>query len=513
MRQVITHAHGFPVTTAATQRFPFGANPGLAFGSLEQIARTCWPTAGVISNVRITMGTAPGSGNTRTYVVRKASAVTSGSPTFSDTAVTFSIADTATSGEDTSNTITVAAGDFLYLLETRTGTPASTSQFTVSMDFETATGESAYISPQVQTQNLATLVVNPFYQSAQSSSLDLMMNPGAVDASALPIIFPTDGAVSAIYLHVDSSLGSGGNGWTIALYKAVAASPTSFVKQDGSGGTVDTRCSVDGGTHTASWTGTLAVATGDRVYAEITRNGTPNTAYMHVAARFTATIDGESIMGAFTNTQAGDAQFWYANDQSTSSSATEADRTIPYGGISAFGLSKLAIWVGTAPGVSQTRSLTIRKNSASSALVVTTGVNTAGIFQNTTDTVTVEDGDTLSVMHHGTASVTASYINWSMVQAYVAPTITGTSIFGEDGTVAGLSRVHLLNLDGVTRTLSDTDYEGSAVLGGNLTLIEQAAAPAAIANAARLYAIDVAGKTGLYVIFGTGSAQQLEIEP
>jgi hypothetical protein len=92
-------------------------------------------------------------------------------------------------------------------------------------------------------------------------------------------------------------------------------------------------------------------------------------------------------------------------------------------------------------------------------------------------------------------------------------TVTGTSIFGEDGTVAGVSRVHLLNLDGVTRTLSDTAFEGSAVIGGRLVFFELASPPAGVTNTARIWAEDSGGKTRLMFQGPTGSAQQIAIEP
>lgn len=82
-------------------------------------------------------------------------------------------------------------------------------------------------------------------------------------------------------------------------------------------------------------------------------------------------------------------------------------------------------------------------------------------------------------------------------------TILGTSVFGTKGSVTS-SRTSLHNLDNVERTVS---AETSLVVGGNLMLIEQASAPAGIANAARIYAIDDgAGKTRLMVGGGLLSA-------
>jgi hypothetical protein len=106
----------------------------------------------------------------------------------------------------------------------------------------------------------------------------------------------------------------------------------------------------------------------------------------------------------------------------------------------------------------------------------------------------------------GAAAVISSF-------AEGASPIRATSIFGEGCTVEGISRVHAINLDGVTRTHSNATLAGSVVLGGNLTLIEQGAAPAGVSNTARIFAIDDgAGKTRLMVQFGTGTAIEIAVE-
>jgi hypothetical protein len=119
---------------------------------------------------------------------------------------------------------------------------------------------------------------------------------------------------------------------------------------------------------------------------------------------------------------------------------------------------------------------------------------------------------------------TAATVDWQgssetgdavMLAVYLEPdSIVGTLIVGEDGHTSGLSRVFLANLDGTSRTLSDTEYTGSAVIGGNLTLLEQSTVPNAIAGAARIWAEDNgAGKTRVMCQFGSGSAVQIAIEP
>lgn len=93
------------------------------------------------------------------------------------------------------------------------------------------------------------------------------------------------------------------------------------------------------------------------------------------------------------------------------------------------------------------------------------------------------------------------------------PSIVGSFILG--GTESGDSIVNTAHtgyvaLDDVARTVSGP---GVQFIGGANGFIEQAAAPAGIANTALVYAEDSGGKTRLMVKFGTGSAIQLAIEP
>jgi hypothetical protein len=59
------------------------------------------------------------------------------------------------------------------------------------------------------------------------------------------------------------------------------------------------------------------------------------------------------------------------------------------------------------------------------------------------------------------------------------------------------------------------DFDGSGSLNIQDSYIEitERAAPTGTANKAKLYAVDVAGKTRLSVIFGSGAAQTIATEP
>jgi hypothetical protein len=164
------------------------------------------------------------------------------------------------------------------------------------------------------------------------------------------------------------------------------------------------------------------------------------------------------------------------------------------------------------------------------ALLITGSHNT----NNFLSTASYDDGFTVATSaasrqlvgyrYAATGVTTAASVDWDgisetgdaiMIAVYLEPAvITATSVFGEDCTVAGLSRVHALNLDGETRTHSDEALTGSVLLGGNLTLFEQAGPPAGFAGSARIWVEDNgAGKLRLMCQFPTGSAQQIAIEP
>jgi hypothetical protein len=109
-----------------------------------------------------------------------------------------------------------------------------------------------------------------------------------------------------------------------------------------------------------------------------------------------------------------------------------------------------------------------------------------------------------------TATHTATHFAVFAYAPPVAPPKEGCHVLGIDGTV-DTTRTGLINLDGVTRTVSGSGIE---FIGGSIGLIEQSIAPTGIANTALLYAEDSgAGKTRLMAKFGTGSAIQLAVEP
>lgn len=89
----------------------------------EADAQGVAPVAFMMKKLRVRVNTAPGSGKSWAFTGRKAGA---------SQALTCSIADSATTGSDASNSFSVAAGDVLGTLIAPTSTPAALSNLSVS---------------------------------------------------------------------------------------------------------------------------------------------------------------------------------------------------------------------------------------------------------------------------------------------------------------------------------------------------------------------------------------------
>jgi hypothetical protein len=84
--------------------------------STEENAICIIPTAGTIKNLRVYHNTAPGSGNSSIYTLRKNG---------SNTSLTTTVSDTSQNNVDSVNSVAVSAGDRISILYTKSNTPAS----------------------------------------------------------------------------------------------------------------------------------------------------------------------------------------------------------------------------------------------------------------------------------------------------------------------------------------------------------------------------------------------------
>jgi hypothetical protein len=448
---------------------PFGGMWGLASAEIQ--CHCPWPSAGAIRHVRIKLATAPGLGKTWTFVVRQAPA---GTTTFADTAITFSIVDTAIQGEDLTHSITVAPGDLLTLQWTASVGITGSSFAALSFEFESSTtNESGYTHPPGALHTAGTRIGGLFWSDYSTSTQDVWTDSATHPVAAVENVLPCDGVITSMLFHVNQSPGGGTAGWESAIY-------LNGVKQDGTGATVDTRVTHQGSGLDSSASFSLPVVTGDAVYVEVTALNTPASFLLgQIAVTFVADTNGESIVGGvhLNSSITGSVRYMYANNQGLTS-ATETERLL-VGNATSFTLAKLRADCVTAPGTGASRAFQIRKNQAATALeAVVSGTNTTG--SDMTDTVRIDSADTFGMEITPTNTPADSYVKWSAVLT-VVNTMIATYVAGLNATVTS-PRTALFNLDGVTRTVH---AEQSFAIGGNLMLIEQADAPSGRVRYAR----------------------------
>jgi hypothetical protein len=506
-KQVITQRGLFAPAGTTSVQFP----SSLSYNGFAFQAYSPWAVAGTFRNMVFSVKTAPGSGKSWTGVLWRGN----GSGAASATAITFTIADLATTGSDTSNSLTVAANDYFYIAWTGTGTPAATDAIVMAVEFEADDPQESGYSIHFSHPNGASSGNGIFWSCARSTDYsnwnDVPVNAfGGAPKEAFANIVSVPGSITRTSARNHQNPG-GGIGYQLAIWKSLAATPDTFVKQDGSGGTVDTRVNVVGTTLWASADYDLPVAVGDRVYMEATLVGVPFNIACGYAIRFSADTAGLYVIGGWSSPQLQDTTQYLAPHGLSAANTTEADNECIGNPTALQLLEGIRLRRHVPSGASKTATYTLRKSGSDTGIAVTIAgaTDTYGISPSTTP-VLIEDGDTFSLRSSGTSGITLSQFTWSFAAG--GPPILGAFAAGQGGTVVS-SRTALFNLDGVTRTLT-ADAEGSLVVGGNLMLIEQASGPTGIANSVRLYAIDNgAGKTKLMAQFGSGAAVQIAIEP
>jgi hypothetical protein len=485
MKQILTHrAVGNPSISVASYAAFCG---GTDFNTDETIGGYLpWAASGTLRNLIVKLSTAPGSGKSFVFTVRVNGV---------DSGVTVTIADTDTTARDITNSVSVSAGDYVSLKAVPSGTPTSAGADypQLCIEFEsTSAGESVYGRPRTSIVSTGT---SGYYFAPFTGDGWFATASHAAD------VVPCDGSITAMYSIVSANLSA--TVTQLALY-------VNGVKQDGSGGTQDTRCETGNtglGLLSDSATFNIPVVAGDTVYIGVEKQNAEWPG-IRFGVRFTATTDGQSIVAGGGGTPSASAtNYGKAGNAPAFYQVTESAQTT-LGGVTSMTLGRLHMRCVTAPGASKDFTHTLRKNTANATPTVTIGGAATTTGSDTTNAATIADGDVFAMISVPTGTPTASVFRWALTQT-VAIVKTGIHVLGVDGTVT-TTRTGLINLDGVTRTVAGP---GVQFIGGANGYIEQSTAPAAIANTALIYAIDNgAGKTKLMVQFPTGAAIQLSIE-
>lgn len=350
-------------------------------------------SAGTMQNMRVLLTVAPGVGTSYVFTLYKNG---------SATALTVTISGTATTGSDTTHTVTVAAGDALRWEYTVTGTPATTRP-SLSVEYVGDTTNESQIlgsNPDTSLSGGATTQYLPL------SGTGL---PTTVEQSSRQLI-ATSGTIKKMYVNAD---GAPGAAKTITFTLMVNGSATALT------------CNMSGAAATTAndTSNTVSVSAGDTVSMRVSYSGAAiGTSFINFGVTFLASTANEFPIIAGTSADPSTSATNYCDlvaSDNESFSATENQRQAVG---SVWYVKNMYSKVTTAPGAGKSWALKLRQNAADTALTNT--ISDANTTANATTTITLALYDALSVSFTPSGTPTSSAeIYWAFTGTFVTPTV------------------------------------------------------------------------------------------
>ena len=369
---------GDPVSTTTYVAYPF-------------------PVAGDIDNLRVKFEVAPGVGKSWTLKLRRAG---SGNHSSTTTAIGCIVSGTSTEGSDLLNWVNVEPGDTIYLEVSPSGTPTACKMWW-SVRFKSREASKSIVSLCVP---IAMHQTNTQYYPLMSGQV----STNALTASQATQVIPTNGTLDYLEAFLSTAPGSG-NDYVITLY--VNGAPT-------------------GVTATISGTATSgsdlihnqSVSAGDLVYYQVVPVSTPSSSRVNIGMRFTADVDGESIVmtKSLDIVDNVTTEYTQASGSYTAFSWTSTElNTYQMSGGSV--LKNLYVYGEVAPGAGNSNIVTLRKEGVPTSLTCTLN-DAENVDSDLVNEVTVSAGERLSLEHNPDGNPTMQALSISFVSYQPLPT-------------------------------------------------------------------------------------------
>jgi hypothetical protein len=191
-QQIIYGGSGTLLDTAATEYIAVIGGRVLQSGT--ERALMPWSPPGVISNLRIWLSAAPGAGKSRTFTF-------DGHGGTSQSVAISGASDTT--GEDTSNSTSVSAGDEVYITCTPAGTPA-VAYMRYAYKFTPTTAGQTIVGCITEDTQLSTGTVEYL---PMSGALGGAATAGSI--AGVQVWVPIPGTISNTYVHLTTAPGAG----------------------------------------------------------------------------------------------------------------------------------------------------------------------------------------------------------------------------------------------------------------------------------------------------------------
>lgn len=396
-----------------------GSGPTNSFVNLSRAAS---PVDGTVRDLRVRLATAPGVGASRTFTFYVDGATTG---------VSVTISGTSTTASATGTLLTLLAGQSLHLVETTSGSPAASTSTWVNFEIVTFTaGEYGCSGPTATLVSGSTYYANPFHGANLSTTA--MIGTAAVASPCM---------MTALVL-AEHYIGFGASPSITAMVQRSTDGGATFVDQDGSGGTPDTRVTMvgpTGGQPFIEHRFSLTLNRGDLVRVRLSPSASGINHWFSIGGRFVASNTGEANWAAGRNpsNSASASAVNYASPRQIAGlnwSSSQGDTLRLYGPVGGCTLSDPYGFTTTAPGSGLSRTLDVMVNgSATPPSFVLTGATSPAVADGS-GSQALTDGDYWIIRHtpQGTPNVTTSprwtYVLWdgsivptSVDDAYTTP--------------------------------------------------------------------------------------------
>ena len=374
IRQVIIGGYYNSLNSSTTEYNEI--NGGSSWSSSESSNEIIVPLSGTIKHFAVTIKSAPGSGKSYAFTVRKNNA---------DTDLTCTVSDTSTTATDLQNSFSVSAGDKICLKATPSNTP-SAQACSWGVVFEGETADQSMVTGNLFCSNNDTTYYSGLLGLVQSTTQGTYKQ-----------IIPTAGTLKNLYVELSIAPGDTKSRAFTVYKNGVATSLTCTVS--------------DTNTTANDLSNTVSVSAGDDVEFSFAGSNTPATGYVKYGMVFQADTNFESIYLGCSSDDMGTSynEFCMPNTGKSDWGITFYQQTTLLNTY-----KKLYVELETAPGAGESYTLNLRKNNINTAVSFSIS-DTSTTGNNTADTASMSNGDLITLRELPSDSPVTGKAYWGFV--------------------------------------------------------------------------------------------------
>ena len=345
--------------------------------------------AGTLSKLYVIVQTAPGAGKSRTFTLMLDG---------STTALVVTISGTNTTGSDTTNSVSVTAGQNVSLKLEPTSTPASSNAHWGVQFTGTTSNESALLGLGTGLDATSTLRIAPHGASA---------SVGSSNALGRTLKATAAGTIKNLYVKLTTAPGAG-TSRKFEVYKGGSATALTVTIS----GTATT------GNDTSN---SFTVVADDNLVVVETPTTSPATSRGMTGLTFSADTDGQFLIGA-SDTSVGTVDR-YARVQAAHMDVSTAEADVQEPASIALTIKNIYAEIDVALGAGNTMAITLDKNASATAL--TTSISGASqVKANAASDISIASADLLSTFLDITGTPTAKRLAVGMM-GFITPPAAG----------------------------------------------------------------------------------------